>query len=64
MPSNWDRSKRIAIVIGILGIALEAITIFLLSSKRISTRVGTPLVITGMLVAFVPLFLLARRHKR
>ena len=64
MPSDWDRSKRLALYIGILGILIEAVTVFLLASKRIDPKWGTPLVVAGMFIAFVPLFLLARQRKR
>jgi hypothetical protein len=64
VQSDWNRSKKIAIVIGILGIAIEAVTVMLLASKRIPSAYGTPLVVTGMLLAFVPIFLMARRHRR
>lgn len=64
MQIDWDRSKRTAIVVGIVGIAIEIIAIALLASKRIPTNIGMPLVVAGMLIAFVPIFVLARRHKR
>lgn len=64
MQSDWERSKRTAIIIGVLGVILEAVTVILLASKRIPANFGTPLVVTGMLLAFVPIFLMARRHKK
>ena len=64
MQSNPDRSKRIALIVGTFGILIEIVAVFLLSSKRIHPVMGTSLVITGMLLAFVPIFVLARRHKR
>ena len=64
MPSDWDRTKRLAMYIGGFGILLEAVTVFLLASKRIDPKIGTPLVIAGMFIAFVPLFVLARRQKK
>ena len=64
MPNDWDRSKRIAIYLGVFGILVEAVTVFLLASKRIDPKFGTPLVVAGMFIAFVPLFLLARQRKR
>ena len=57
-------SNRTPLVIAALGITIEVVTIFLLSSKRIPTSVGMPLMITGMLMAFVPLFVVARRSRR
>jgi hypothetical protein len=58
------RSKRTAIILGVCGIAIEVVTVLLLAQKKIPTTFGTPLVITGMLMAFVPLFVLARMRKR
>jgi hypothetical protein len=63
VQNDWDRTKRTAIIIGIAGIALELVTVILLASKRIPPSYGTPMVITGMFLAFVPVFVLARRHK-
>jgi hypothetical protein len=57
-------SNRTPLVIAAIGIAIEVVTLLLLSSKRIPTSVGTPLIITGMLMAFVPLFVVARRSRR
>jgi hypothetical protein len=56
--------NRTPLIIAAIGIAIEVATIFLLSSKQIPTSVGTPLMITGMLMAFVPLFVVARRSRR
>lgn len=58
------QSKRSAIVIGACGIAIEVIAVLLLAQKKIPSTFGTPLVITGMLMAFVPLFVLARSKRR
>jgi len=63
MLSDWDRGKRIAVAIGIIGIALEIAAIALLASKHIPSSYGMPLVVTGMFLAFVPIFVLSRRHK-
>ena len=57
-------SNRTPIVIAAIGLILEVVTIYLLSSKQISETVATPLMITGMLMAFVPLFVVARRSRR
>ena len=57
-------SNRTPIVIAILGIVLEAVVLYLLSSKQISEQYATPLIITGMLMAFVPLFVLSRRSRK
>lgn len=64
MRSDWDRGKRIAVIIGIIGIAIEIAAIALLATKRVPTNIGMPLVVTGMFLAFVPIFVLSRRHKR
>jgi hypothetical protein len=64
VPSSWDRPKRIAIGIAIIGIVIEVVAVMLLASKRIPTTFGTPLVVTGMLLAFVPIFYMARQRRR
>jgi hypothetical protein len=64
VPNDWNSKKRLAIYIGVFGILIEAVSVFLLASKRIDPKVGTPLVVAGMFIAFVPLFLLARQRKR
>lgn len=56
------QSKRTAIILGVLGIAIEAIAVLLLAQKRIPTTYGIPLVVAGMFLAFVPLFVLSRRR--
>ena len=56
--------NRIPVVIAVIGLILEVTTIYLLSTKQISESVATPLMITGMLMAFVPLFVVARRSRR
>lgn len=63
MP-KWDRSIRIAAILGVAGLVIEAIAITLLATDRISSSVGKPLVVAGMLIAFVPLFVLSRRARR
>ena len=55
---------RTPIVIAVIGLAIEAVVLVLLSTKRIHMTVATPLIITGMLMAFVPLFVAARRGRR
>ncbi|HEV7242712.1 MAG TPA: hypothetical protein VGQ36_26020 [Thermoanaerobaculia bacterium] len=57
-------SKRIAIILGVIGIAIEVIAVVLISQKRIPTTYGIPLVVAGMFLAFVPLFVLARMKRR
>ncbi|HEX6086022.1 MAG TPA: hypothetical protein VF266_15925 [Thermoanaerobaculia bacterium] len=56
--------NRTPIVIAVIGLIVEVVTIYLLSSKQIEESVATPLLITGMLMAFVPLFVVARRSRR
>ncbi len=58
------QGKRTAIILGFIGIAVEMIAVVLLAQKRIPTTYGTPLIIAGMLLAFVPLFLLTRSKRR
>ena len=57
-------NKRIAIIVGVIGIALEVIAVVLIAQKRIPTTYGIPLVVAGMFLAFVPLFVLARMKRR
>jgi hypothetical protein len=57
-------ANRTPLAVAAIGLAVEAITLVLLSSNRIPKSVGTPLIIAGMLLAFVPLFVLARRSRR
>ena len=64
MLSKWDSRKRLAAFIGIFGIIVEIIAIYLMASKTIPQSSATPLLIAGMFIAFVPIFFLARQHKR
>ncbi len=57
-------NKRLVIGIAVVGILIELTAILLLGSKRISLPVATPLIITGMFMAFVPMFVVARRSRR
>ena len=57
-------NKRFVIGIAVIGILLELTAILLLASKQISMPVATPLIITGMFMAFVPIFVVARRARR
>lgn len=57
-------NKRIAIILGVIGIAIEVIAVVLIAQKRIPTTYGIPLVVAGMFLAFVPLFVLARMKRR
>ena len=58
------QSKRTAIILGLIGIAIELIAVVLLAQKKIQTTYGIPLVVAGMFLAFVPLFVLARMRRR
>ena len=58
------QSKRTAILLGVIGIAIEVIAVVLLAQKKIPTTYGIPLVVAGMFLAFVPLFVLARMRRR
>ena len=56
--------NRTPIAIAVIGILVEAVTLYLLATKQLAESVATPLIITGMLMAFVPLFVVARRSRR
>jgi hypothetical protein len=56
--------NRTPIAIAVIGILVEAVTLYLLATKQIAESVATPLIVTGMLMAFVPLFVVARRSRR
>ena len=58
------QGKRTALILGVIGIAVEVIAVVMLAQKRIPTTYGIPLIIAGMLLAFVPLFLLTRTKRR
>ena len=59
-----NRDNRIPIAIAIVGIAIELVVVFLLASKRLHMTFATPLIIVGMFMAFVPMFVAARRARR
>lgn len=61
---DLDRSKRFSIAVAIAGIAIELVVIMLLASKRIPVTIAVPLIIAGMFLAFVPVFVIARRARR
>lgn len=61
---RWDRQRRFAAVVGIVGIVIELVAVALLATKRIPVGFGMPLVIAGMFVAFVPMFILSRSARR
>lgn len=58
------RNNRIPIIIAVIGIALELVAIWLMASKRIPMSTASPLILAGMFMAFVPIFVAARRAKR
>jgi hypothetical protein len=62
--SDWQRSKRTATILGVIGILIEAVTIYLLATKQLAESIATPILIGGMLLAFIPLFVVARHSKR
>lgn len=57
------QGKRTAIILGIAGIVIEMVAVVMLAQKRIPATYGVPLVLAGMLLAFFPLFLAARRKR-
>lgn len=57
------RSNKIPIAIAIFGITLELVAIWLLASKRIPMATASPLILAGMFLAFVPIFVAARRAR-
>jgi hypothetical protein len=62
--ADWQRTKRTATILGAIGIAIELITILLLASKKIDATIATPIIVGGMLLAFIPMFVLARHSRR
>ena len=64
MPQPPKSNNKLVLAIAVLGILMEGTAIALLASKRIAMPVATPLIIVGMFMAFVPLFVLARRARR
>ena len=61
---SMTKNNRTPVLIAVLGIAIEVVAIVLLATKQIAASVATPVIITGMVMAFVPLFVVARRSKR
>ena len=56
--------RSLAIGIAFAGIAIEIIAIVLLARKSITTGVAVPMIVAGMFLAFVPVFVVARRARR
>ena len=59
-----NRDNRIPIAVAIAGIVFEIVAIYLLATKRVTMAVAQPLIIVGMFMAFVPIFVAARRARR
>jgi hypothetical protein len=57
-------NKGRLILIAVIGLLIELVTIILLASNRIQVVWAMPLVIVGMMLAFVPIFAVTRRAKR
>lgn len=64
MNGPVQRDNRIPIAIAVVGIVIELVAVYLLASKRVDFTFAQPLIIVGMLMAFVPLFVAARRARR
>jgi len=62
--NDWQRTKSLAIRLAIFGILLELAGIFLITTKRLTSSQGTPILVIGMLLAFVPIFVIARKNRR
>lgn len=60
-----DRKKRrtLAIRMAVLGIAVELLAIWLYTGDRVPRSVAMPLIIGGMLLAFIPLFMVTRSRR-
>jgi uncharacterized membrane protein len=61
---QWTRQKRLAAIIGLVGIAIELVAVALLAMKRLPTNIGIPIVVAGMFIAFVPMFVMSRNARR
>ena len=59
-----SRSRRLYVALAVAGIAVEAIALWLLAGKHITNPVAVPLIISGMFLAFVPIFVVARSARR
>lgn len=47
----------------VLGIAVELLAIWLYTGDRVPRSVAMPLIIGGMLLAFIPLFMVTRSRR-
>ena len=59
-----NRDNRIPIAVAIAGIVFEIVAIYLLATKRVTMTIAQQLIIVGMFMAFVPIFVAARRARR
>lgn len=59
-----NRRNTFPVVLALIGIAIELLAIFLLSQKRITMTIAGPMIVAGMFLAFVPIFVVARRARR
>lgn len=57
------RSNRMPIILAVIGIAIELVAVVLLATKALPVTFGVLLVMAGMFLAFVPVFVLARRAR-
>ena len=62
--AELSRKRRLQIAMAVAGLAIEAIAIWLLTSKQITLTFATPLILAGMFLAFVPMFAVARSRRR
>lgn len=62
--TDWKQTKKIAIFLGIAGIAIEIVALALLASKRLESSIATPVIVGGMLLAFIPMFVVARHSRK
>lgn len=59
-----NRGKKSAVIMAVIGIFIELVAIVLIAADRITVAAGTPLIVVGMFLAFVPIFVAARRARR
>jgi hypothetical protein len=62
--ADWKQTKKTAILLGIAGIAIEIVAIAMLASKRLDSGIATPIIVGGMLLAFIPMFVVARHSRK
>lgn len=63
MEKPTKRGRAFSIAVAVVGITIELVAIFLLASDRVAGEIATPLIIFGMLLAFVPIFIASRRRR-